>query len=362
MTASGHNTQPLLDPARKTGLILCGMGGPDGPDAVEPFLRNLFRDPAILPVPRWLTPGLSWLMAKRRAPFVRQRYAAISPDSSTPQLQTTRDQAALLARRMNEAGRPVISGVAMRYWQPYPRETVAELLDLGAEQFLVVPTYPQYAGATTGSTLQFVREGIEALAPGMSVHEVNDWHLSPGYLQAIAEPVSAALATWVEQQAPPRDCAVLYVAHSLPEKFIAQGDPYLDQVTATVAATHELVETALAGREGQHFLVALGSGEGPRLTFQSKVGPVKWVGPEITEEVQLLAETGCRRLFVQPVSFTCEHVETLHELDIELKDIAAKLGITEFARGAALNLHAGWLDSLSTELAEAFTKEETSDV
>ena len=367
MNAPSPISQPLLDPARKTGLILCGMGGPDGPEAVEPFLRNLFRDPCILPVPRWLTPALSWLLARRRAPFVRRRYAMISPDSATPQLETTRDQATLLAGRLGDSQLPTIAAVAMRYWHPFPRETIDELLKQGAEQFLVVSAYPQYAGATTGSTLKFVREGIEAAAPGAAVHEVNQWHLLPGYLQALAEPVAAALGGWMDQQAPPGECALLYVAHSLPEKFIEQGDPYLDQVTATAAAAHKIVESALAGKDEQHFLTKMyeqaglggqGDDPGPKVVFQSKVGPIKWLGPQIKEEVGRLAAAGCRRLFVQPLSFSCEHIETLHELDIALKSDAARLGIEDFARGPALNLHTGWLNSLADELvAGAFELE-----
>lgn len=359
MSEKGFATQPRLDPARRTGLIVCGMGGPDGPEAVEPFLRNLFRDPCILPVPRLLTPALSWLIARRRSPFVRARYAMISPDSSTPQLQTTRDQAALLALRLNAAGLDVVDGVAMRYWHPFPGQTAAELIARGAEQFLVVPAYPQYACATTGSTLKFVREGIEQHAPDAVIHDVMDWHLLPGYVQAIAEPAIDAVRGWIAEGADPRECALLYVAHSLPQKFVDQGDPYLDQVTAGVRAAHARLHEALDDREGRHFLAALGCGSGPALVFQSKVGPIKWLGPEITAEIGRLAGMECRRVFVQPVSFTCEHVETLHELDIELKEDVAALGVTDFARGAALNLNTGWLDSLAGELARtAFVPQE----
>ena len=363
MNANGLLPQSPLDPDRMTGLIFCGMGGPDGPDAVEPFLRNLFRDPCILPVPRLLTPLLSRLIAKRRAPFVRKRYAMISADSSTPQLRTTIDQAAETARRLSERGLHISEGVAMRYWHPFPEQCVRELLDCGAEQFLVVPAYPQYACATTGSTLKFVRDSIEALAPGSPVHDVHDWHLLLGYLDALVEPSAAAIRRWSTVGVEPRECALLYVAHSLPEKFVQQGDPYLDQVTATVNAVHESVSAPLADREGQHFLAALGSGQEPSLVFQSKVGPIKWLGPEITEEIERLAGIGIRRVFVQPISFTCEHVETLHELDVELKEDIAAFGIDDYARGAALNLNAGWLDSLADHLATScFGIESESEV
>ena len=142
-----------LDPTRTTGLIMCGMGGPDGPDAVEPFLRNLFADPAIFPVPKPFGPLLGRFIAKVRAPGVRRNYLTISPDGATAQLPTTRRQGEELARRLGTRGRRTVSGVAMRYWRPYPDETVPELRSRGAEQFLVVPTYPQYSCATNGSTL-----------------------------------------------------------------------------------------------------------------------------------------------------------------------------------------------------------------
>lgn len=362
MSKNGFLAQPALDPARTTGLIFCGMGGPDGPEAVEPFLRNLFRDPCILPVPRLLTPILSRLIARRRSPFVRERYAMISEDSSTPQLQTTIDQAVETALRLRREGLQVVEGVAMRYWHPFPLQTVRDLLDKGAEQWLVVPAYPQYACATTGSTLKFVRDSIETLAPGTPVHDVHDWHALPGYLDALSEPVAAAIRRWATVGVDPAECALLYVAHSLPEKFIQQGDPYLDQVTATVAGAHERA-TAGLDDEGRAFVGGLGAGTEPHLTYQSKVGPIQWLGPEITQEIERLAGGGVRRVFVQPVSFTCEHVETLHELDIELKEDVAAFGIEDFARGAALNLHPGWLDSLAGLLvAKAFTQEFRKEV
>jgi ferrochelatase len=141
------------------------------------------------------------------------------------------------------------------------------------------------------------------------------------------------------------------VAHSLPQKLIDGGDPYLDQTRATLAAVHAAVAHELnAAGHGDWFAALPGGGE-PLLAFQSRVGPIKWVGPEVTNEVKRLAAAGCRHLHLQPVSFTCEHIETLMELDVELKEDAARLGIDDFRRGAALNLDAGWLDSMAKELA-----------
>ena len=142
-----------LDQGRRTGLILCGMGGPDGPDAVRPFLRNLFSDPMIFPVPRPFNTVLGAMIAALRTPGVKKRYLEVSPDGRTPQLDTTMAQSKALAERLTAAGLPTEAGMAMRYWRPWPEDTVAEMLEAGCEQFILVPTYPQYSCATNGATL-----------------------------------------------------------------------------------------------------------------------------------------------------------------------------------------------------------------
>jgi ferrochelatase len=247
----------------------------------------------------------------------------------------------------------------MRYWHPYPDETVADLRARGAEQFLVVPMYPQYACATNGSTLGFVLESLERLAPEAPLHVVPQWGLEPGFVAALAAGAAASLTAWAAADADPAACAWLNVAHSLPMKFIDGGDPYLEQTRATVAAVHAAVTDTLAAAGHADWLARMPGGGEPLLAFQSRVGPIKWLGPEVTDEVKRLAEAGCRRLHVQPVSFTCEHIETSMELDIELKEDAVKLGITDFRRGAALNLDEGWLSSMAAGLADqAFTAED----
>jgi ferrochelatase len=347
-----------LDPGRRTGLILCGMGGPDGPETVEPFLRNLFSDPMIFPVPRPFNRLLGAMIAKLRTPGVKKRYLQISPDGRTPQLDTTFAQASDLARRLTDAGRPAVGGMAMRYWRPWPADTVREMLDEGCEQFLLVPTYPQYSCSTNGATLGFVTAALERVAPGRPVHTVVDWPLQEGFVRALAHPVAATVDSWVASGIDPAECAILYVAHSLPMKFIDGGDPYEKRTDLTVTEVHARMSRTV--REAGHadWLARVEGGPVPRLAYQSRVGPIKWLGPEVTAEVERLAAGGIRRLHVQPVSFTCEHIETLMELDIELREEAMAAGVTDYRRGAALNLNETWLDSMARELAaSAFAPE-----
>jgi ferrochelatase len=170
--------------------------------------------------------------------------------------------------------------------------------------------------------------------------------------------VIEALDGWAAEGVHPGECALLHVAHSLPEKLDRQGDPYLGQTRATVRAVHGRVAAALVERGHGRWWGSLPGGGAPALAFQSRVGPIRWLGPEVTAETKRLAEAGCRRLMVQPVSFTCEHIETLMELDIELREVAETAGIGLFRRGPALNLEPCWLESMAAELMRrAFDKE-----
>ncbi len=338
-----------LDPAARTGLLLAGMGGPDGPEAVAPFLANLFRDPAVLPLPAPLARALGALLVRLRARRVRRRYEEIGGGS--PQLAWTRRQGAYLERRLGERGLDVTAAPAMRYWHPLAAAAVAEAVAAGAEQFLVLPMYPQWSGATSGTAIAAVLAGLAAQAPGRPVHVVPEWHRLGGYVEALARRAAAPLVRWRQEDRPARECALLWTAHSLPERLVRAGDPYLDQTRATVAAAHARV-AALAGAGG--WWAELAGGPAPLLAFQSKVGPVRWIGPPLDRQTSALAAAGRRRLALVPVSFTCEHIETLHELDRELAAEAKAAGVQELARAEALNLDQIWLDSLAALLADAF--------
>ena len=340
--------QDRLDPTLPTGLLLCGMGGPDGPDDVQPFLRNLFADPRILPIPRLLAPLAAWLIARRRSPAVRARYAQLGHGGGSPQLDTTRRQAERLAELALDAGLVWLPAAAMRYWLPFPDESVAELRRRGAAQYLIVPMYPQYADATGGSTLDFVQDALAREHADAPVHVIADWATLPGLAESLSTTATASLRGWIEADADPARCALLYVAHSLPQRYIDAGDPYLERTLATVTAVHADLRGHMTGHTG--WLDRMPGGPEPRLAFQSRVGPVKWLGPDMRDETRRLADAGCRRLHVQPVSFTCEHIETLHELDIELRAEAQSAGVTRFSRGAALNLDETWLASLAGHL------------
>jgi len=170
--------------------------------------------------------------------------------------------------------------------------------------------------------------------------------------------VAGSLTAWAGEGLDPARCAVVWVAHSLPRRIVDAGDPYVEQVGMTVARAQTAVSGAVEGRVSGEWLGRVRGGTTPILAFQSRVGPIRWVGPEITGIVRGLAAAGCRHLHVQPVSFTCEHIETRVELDMELGEEARAAGIGDFRRGPALNLDPGWLDAFAAELARrAFGRE-----
>jgi ferrochelatase len=366
-----------LDPHEPAGLILCGMGGPDGPESVGPFLRNLFNDPAVLPLPAPLARLVGGLIARRRTRKVRERYASLGCGGGSPQLDWTRRQAQRLSKLLAARGLDVSATPAMRYWHPFSDEAVVALGRRDLRQYLVVPTYPQFSAATSGSVLAAVQRAVRQAVPDARLHVVADWHLLPGYLDALMDQAEPILRSWAAAGHEPSGCALLPLAHSLPLRFVRRGDPYLAQTRATVAALRARLAARLAdptlidptltsdtkavsGERLTAWWDALPGGGQPLLAFQSKVGPVRWLGPDSVAETLRLAQAGCRRLLVLPVSFTCEHIETLHELDRELARIAREAGVLEFVRGAALNLDRGWLESLASHLAETAFGEGTA--
>lgn len=340
---------PRLDPGQPTGLVLLGLGGPDGPDTIAPFLRNLFADPMVLPLPAWLSRPLGRLIVRRRLAETRAKYARLGHRS--PQLEWTQRQTAALAAGMQARGLAVEPCVAMRYWHPLIREALATLRERRLPQLLIVPTYPQFSAATTGSGLAELERSLRDLDWDPPRHILREWPLLPGYIDCLAKNAAAVLDRWQAAGARAASTALVFTAHALPRRFVRQGDPYLQQTQATVRAAHGRLKDMIAVPDWLAELRA--GGHSPLLTFQSRVGPVRWLGPATARVCLDLARGGVRQLLVVPVSFNCEHIETLDELDHELAATVRAAGVRDFARTPALNLDPGWLDALTRQLVRS---------
>jgi len=324
----------LMDPDKPTALILLNMGGPDSPEAVEPFLYNLFSDRELiqLPLGSVLQKPFARLISHFRSKRVQLNYRLIGGKS--PLLEWTTRQAEGAA---SELGPSFYPAVAMRYWHPTAEETLRRLTMEGIEQAVVLSMYPHYTRATTGSSINDFRRAAARVCPQLTYTVIEQWYDWPDYLDALANRVHEGLGLFhelVQDQV-----QILFSAHALPQKFIDRGDPYLEHVLATVKG------------------VMLRLGERPwRLAFQSRSGPVKWMEPDTVEVIDQLAAEGCEALLMVPISFVSDHIETLHEIDIEYCEHAQAKGIRLFRRAPSLNDRPDFLQALANLVRDHLEK------
>ena len=307
---------PLRSPARapRAGVLLLNLGGPDSLDAVEPFLVNLFSDPFLirLPLRGWLRRKFAQWVARKRAPHVRQLYSEIGGRS--PIEPITQKQAAMLQAELGDGYRCY---AAFSAWTPYIREAVTAAQRDGCERLVGVSLFPQWCSATTASVLHDLRS--EAKRAALPLLEVDRYPDDPLYLDALASTVHEALLRFPTEERPA--VHVLFSAHGVPLSIIKKGDPYEREVRATVEGVR----------------ARLPPGQPWSLSWQSKVGPVKWLEPATADHLPALARSGVSRVLVVPVAFVSEHIETLHEQRILLRGIAERAGIERYEVANALN-------------------------
>ena len=304
------------------GVILLNLGGPERLSDVEPFLYNLFSDRKIIRLgPSFLQKPIARFIAWRRAPKSKKSYELIGGGS--PLKKLTRQQGEGLAAEL--AGHADFKvDMAMRYWPPYAGEVLAQMALAGISRIIALTLYPHYSKATTGSSLDDLREMADKSGADFEIVAIEEWPEQPDYIKALAATITEGLADWAED-----DIELLYSAHSLPVKFIEEGDPYLDHLQKTIAAVEKI--TGVKGR----------------LCFQSRSGPVEWLAPSTPDTMAEIAGQGCRRALAVPLSFVSDHVETLYELDIQYRDLAADLGL-ELRRTKSLNIRPDFIKGLSS--------------
>ncbi|UFS72204.1 ferrochelatase [Geomonas sp. RF6] len=298
--------------AEKTALLMLQMGGPDSLAAVEPFLVNLFTDRDIIRLgPSFLQPFIARRIARKRAPKVEEYYRQIGGRS--PILELTEAQ----GRGVQELlGANVVPFVAMRYSRPSTLEALAAIKREGISRIVALSLYPHYSRATTGSSLNELKRVLKEAGHPFQLRYVDRFYDHPLYIRALVEKIEEALGNFPQRG----EVELVFSAHSLPQSFIDQGDPYLDQIKETVRLVMERV-----------------SGVSHHLSFQSKAGPVKWLEPSTEEMMQTLAAGGRKNLLMVPLSFVSDHIETLYEIDIQYAEEAKELGIERFVRAESLN-------------------------
>jgi ferrochelatase len=328
----------------RDAVILLNLGGPDSPAAVEPFLFHLFSDPDIFTVPLGgpVQELLARLIARMRARRVAEHYRKIG--GASPLLAHTQAQ----ARRLEERLAPVLDSavyIGMRYWHPFIAEALDEALRQGARRLILLPLYPQYSVTTTGSSLHEVERWVAEKRPReLDIITIRSYPDHPLYVQAVVERIEEALGRFGSEGM--TRWALVFSAHGLPVRYIANGDPYLDETRRSVAA----VVAHLRHRPAVAPVLARAE---TVLSFQSKVGPLKWLEPSTAETVRRLGHEGITHLLVVPISFVSDNIETLYELNIELREIARRSGITTFIVAEALNDSETFAGALAALVLEA---------
>jgi ferrochelatase len=304
----------MANPTRRVGVVLFQLGGPDTPEAIQPFLFNLFCDPDIIDFPfaRIGRKPLAKLISTTRAKKVQHHYAAIG--GASPIRRFTEQQARALQQKLIFNGMDARCFVAMRYWHPFTREAVEQLRAAECAEVVLLPLYPHYSSTTTGSSLNEWRRLFHDDVP---VHSVETFYDHPLYLDALVEKVDEALARFPQSER----AEIVFSAHSVPVAVIEKGDPYQRHIEETV----ELLMRR-GGWPNRH-----------RLCYQSKVGASRWLQPSLHRAIRDLAAERVEEVCIVPIAFVSDHVETLGEINHEAREEAAALGIKQFEMTSGLN-------------------------
>lgn len=325
-SASGVS-QPKIDSTvqvgskPKTGVMLLNMGGPETTDDVHDFLLRLFSDRDLMVLPAQ-SKMAAWI-ARRRTPKIQKQYEKIGGGS--PIKMWTEKQGEGMVKLLDEMcpeTAPHKFYIGFRYVHPLTEDTVDEMERDGIERAVAFTQYPQYSCSTTGSSLNAIYRHYQqkGAVPAIKWSVIDRWPTHPGLVQAFAENVQAELAKFPADAQ--NDVVILFSAHSLPMKVVERGDPYPQEVAATV----------------QRVMETLGHSHPYRLVWQSKVGPMPWLGPQTEDAIKGLAKKGKKNILLVPIAFTSDHIETLHELDIEYaEEVAHEAGIENIRRAASLN-------------------------
>lgn len=334
-----------MEKSPKIGIVLLNLGGPDSLDAVRPFLYNLFCDPEIInfPLSFLFRKRLAKLISDKRSPKVQLQYKEIGGKS--PLVELTQSQAAALENALqNELDCKVY--IAMRYWHPFTEEVIVQIEKDNIEKIILLPLYPQYSKSTTASSVNEWKR-ISQDHPRMrnvEVKIIEHYHTYPGYLDSIINNINAAIERFPENIR--NEVHIIFSAHGTPVKLVKEGDPYKYHIEETVNA---VVDTAKFVQK--HYL-----------SYQSKVGPQKWLEPKTPDMIERLAGEGIKYLLIVPIAFVSDHLETLYEIGIEFRHQAKEKGILQFEVMPALNDSPKFISALKELVLSKINSKELNKV
>jgi protoporphyrin/coproporphyrin ferrochelatase len=316
----------------RVAVVLFNLGGPDRPEAIKPFLLNLFNDPAILRVPFFVRPFLARRIAAARLQPARASYAVLGGRS--PLLELTQQQANALETELGEVEAKCF--IAMRYWHPFSIETASAVRDWRPDEVVLLPLYPQYSSTTTGSSLTTWREAAAQVGLVAETSLVCCYPNDAGYAGAVADLLRQAWEGAIAALDASVKLRVLFSAHGLPESIVQAGDPYQWQIEQSVTAV----------------LAAWGQECDWTICYQSRATPQRWIEPSTEQEIERAAHDKVAVLVV-PIAFVSDHSETLVELDVDYRKLAEDLGVPGYFRVPAPNADAFFIHALADLVRQA---------
>jgi protoporphyrin/coproporphyrin ferrochelatase len=311
----------------KLAIVLFNLGGPDRPEAIKPFLLNLFTDPAILRVPPFVRPFLARRITNARLGPARTSYAVLGGKS--PLLELTQQQAAALQAALPELDAKCF--IAMRYWHPLSDETARAVRSYQPDEVILLPLYPHYSTTTTGSSLTAWREAAARAGLVAKTTTLCCYPTNAAFIAATTTLLRTAYDTARSELDPSIPLRVLFSAHGLPEAIVQRGDPYQWQIEQTVSAV--ISEWAQPELDWV-------------ICYQSRATPQPWIQPSTEAEIERAAHDKVAVLIV-PIAFVSEHSETLVELDVDYRVLADRLGVPGYFRVPAQNSDAGFIAALA---------------
>jgi len=308
----------------RKAVVLFNLGGPDSLDSVKPFLFNLFNDPAIINLPFFLRYPLAKILSKRREPIAKKIYEEIG--GSSPILKLTQEQALQLEESLNfkQSYIKFKTFIAMRCWKPRASETIKELIEFNPDEVILFPLYPQFSYSTSGSSIKEWKNICKKNKFEKKTDIICCYPTDENFIDAHIDEIKNKIKKNENEK-------IIFSAHGLPEKNIKNGDPYQWQVQQTVKKIVEKMNI-----NNLDYI----------LSYQSRVGPLKWIGPS-TDEVIIENSKAGKSIVLVPIAFVSEHSETLVELDIEYKKLAKDNGCKNFSRVPALGINKKFIKSMS---------------
>jgi ferrochelatase len=317
----------------KVGVLVFNLGGPESLRDVKPFLYRLFSDPEIIRI-KWgpLRKAIAYTIATLRRKKSEGYYRQIGGGS--PLRRLTEEQAAALEGELRKRGIDAKTFVGMCTWRPFLSEAIERAANSNIDRLVILPLFPQFSFTTTRAGFEVLKKLVEKTPrlKSATIDWISTWAEHPAYIESFALAIERELATFAD----PEKVRLLFSAHSIPESYVREGDPYLDQTKASV----------------ERIMDRLGRRNDYALSFQSKIGPVKWLEPATNVVIEEYGKQGLRDVLVVPISFVSEHIETLYELDILYKKLAEAAGIPHFKRVPALNSDPAFIRALGDIVEE----------